>query len=304
MSDSCNCGTGLGNTGLGSCIDELKDVIGLIAVQTVDSDGVKNRIAVDEVIDEAFVTGLLNEADTSKRWYPLMNLENIGGERPQAIFVTSNSGTKKKTKDSPRNFTAEVWQGGVALLKKIKGNTCVDFSVFEIDSDGKLVGMNGGDGYIYPIKVQTSTFDARFMKNDAQNPEKIMIEFDWDKTQKDENLDYFETATDIDLTSIRGLLDIYSTISNKSTTSFKAKLTSSFGAVNDRNVLEGLVAGDFALYNVTDSSAVTISTAVESPAGTYTFTFTAQTSADVLRLTPTKEGYDFTNVVATTIVIP
>lgn len=304
MSDSCNCGTGLGNTGLASCLAELKEVVSLIAVQTYKEDGTFNRIATSQTINEAFVTALINSADTSERWYPLANLENIGGERADSVFNTSNAGTKKFVKKGVRNFTAEVWSGGVALLNKIEGNRCVEFSVYQVDADGKLVGLNKGDGYIYPIRVQKSTFDAKYMANNGADAEKIMISFDWDKREKDSELDYFTTATDIDLTDVRGLIDIYSTISSISTTSFKAKLTNSFGAVNDRGVLKGLVAGDFALYNVTDSSAVTILTAVESPDGTYTFTFSSQTSADVLRLTPTKDGYDFTNVVATTILIP
>jgi hypothetical protein len=82
------------------------------------------------------------------------------------------------------------------------------------------------------------------------------------------------------------------------------KLTDSSGGVNDRGVLPNLVVGDFACYNVTDSSSVTITSVTENPTGTYTFVIPTQTSAEVLRLTPTLIGHDFKNVVATTILIP
>ncbi|WP_196302365.1 hypothetical protein, partial [Streptococcus pneumoniae] len=74
-------------------------------------------------------------------------------------------------------------------------------------------------------------------------------------------------------------------------------------AANNKNVLSGLVAGDFALYNVTDSAAVTVGSVAESPDGTYLITFAAQTANDVLRITPTKAGYDFSAVVALTTVL-
>jgi hypothetical protein len=64
------------------------------------------------------------------------------------------------------------------------------------------------------------------------------------------------------------------------------------------------VAGDFALYNVDDSLAVTILTSTESPAGSYTITYAAQGSGEDLRLTPTKNGYDFSAVVTNLISIP
>jgi hypothetical protein len=304
MSDNCNCETGLGNTGVGGCIEEIKDTIGLIMVNTLDSTGVKTKIDITDVINDAYVTALINESEKKDRWFPLMNLENIATERPQAIFVTSNTGTKKRVKQAVRNFTAEIWTGGIALMNAIAGNRCADLSVYKIDSDGKLVGISNGDGYLYPFKVQSNTFDVRLAENDGQNPEKLLIEFDYDKSVRDETTAYLLTEDDIDLTTIKGLLDITSTVTNITTTSFKIKLTLPDGALNSRKVLSNLLQADFALYNVTDSSAVTISSFAESPEGTYTLGFTAQTSADVIRVTPSKDGYDFSLVVASTVLIP
>lgn len=308
MSDNCNCNTGLGNTGVGGCvegcIEEIKDTIGLIMVNTLDSTGGKTKIDITDTIDEAFVTALINESEKKDRWFPLMNLENIATERPEAIFVTSNTGTQKRVKQSPRTFTAEIWIGGIPLMNSIVGNRCADMSVYEIDSDGKLVGVSNGDGFLYPFKVQSNTFDVRLAKNDGQNPEKLLLSFSYDKSVFDEKTAYLLTEDDIDLTTIKGLQDITSTVTNITTTSFKIKLTTPGGALNSRKVLNNLLQADFALYNVTDSSAVTISSFAESPESTYTLGFTAQTSADVIRVTPSKYGYDFSLVVASTVTIP
>jgi hypothetical protein len=80
-------------------------------------------------------------------------------------------------------------------------------------------------------------------------------------------------------------------------------LKTQYGSFLNPVLVEGLVAGDMALYNVTDSASVTITTAVEAPDGTYTISYATQSVADVLRLTITKDGYDFTAVTANTITI-
>ena len=84
-----------------------------------------------------------------------------------------------------------------------------------------------------------------------------------------------------------------------STTSFKTTMTFDYGTWKNKDVATGFDAADFALYNVTDAASVSISTCVESPDGTYTFTYTAQTSADVLRLTPSVAGFEFTPLLIT-----
>ena len=108
-------------------------------------------------------------------------------------------------------------------------------------------------------------------------------------------------STDISL--LNGLLDVTSTYSSIGQTSFKATLKTQYGSFLNPVLVEGLVAGDMALYNVTDSASVTITSIAESPDGTYQINFASQTVADVLRLTITKDGYNFAAVTANTITI-
>jgi len=301
---SCNCGTGFGNTGTPNCEVPLKEVTGLYFVQTYNSLGIKNKIAITEIIDDAYVTAKINQSDISLRWYPLNALENIGGERAESSFKTSNGGTKKFIKEGVRSFTGEIWSGGIPLLKALKAGRCVDIAVFQIDADGKFIGMNGGDGFLYPINIQKSTFDVKPMFNNGAETDFLAMSFDWDSRENDENLDYMLAATGVDLTSYNGLVDISSTYTSISLTGFTAKLTNGFGAINDRGVLEGLLIGDFALYNVSDSLSVTITSVTEATAGVYTFVIPAQGTLEQLRLTPTKTGFDFQNVVTNLVILP
>jgi hypothetical protein len=97
---------------------------------------------------------------------------------------------------------------------------------------------------------------------------------------------------------IYSLYDVSSTITAISATGFTATLKDEYGLA-----VQGLAIGDFALYNTTDSTMLIIDAMTETSAGVYEFTFTSQTSADVLRLTPTENGYDFSLVVDNLITI-
>jgi hypothetical protein len=55
----------------------------------------------------------------------------------------------------------------------------------------------------------------------------------------------------------------------------------------------GLVAGDFTIQNTTIASPVVVASAVESPEGTYTLTFAAQTASDLGVISATKAGFEF-----------
>ncbi len=298
---SCSCGTGLGNTGLPNCVGELQEVKGLILVETFDSTGARNRVAKTEVIDDAFVDDLINESDSSKRWFPLTALEEIGGERAEAVYQTSASGTKKFVKKGVRNFTAQLWSGGTPLEKSLDSTKCANVSVYQVDATGKLVGIDLGDGYLYPIRIQKSTFECLRVDAKGQDPLYWTISFDWDSREFDTNLAYM--VAESDLLSKNGLIEISSEISAIASGSFKATLFNGFGALNNPNVNDGLLIADFALYNTTTSAAVTISTMVENPEGTYQISYASGvTAGNVLRLTPSKDGYSYTKVIAHTLI--
>jgi hypothetical protein len=109
----------------------------------------------------------------------------------------------------------------------------------------------------------------------------------------------------IDLFDLRGLLDVYGTTPTAiSTTGFTITLETFFGSMKDKVEVVGLLLADFILYNVTDSLPVTILTTTENPDGTYAFTFAAQTSGDVLKLSVDKNGFDSTPLETVVITIP
>ncbi len=106
------------------------------------------------------------------------------------------------------------------------------------------------------------------------------------------------------LLSLRDRLNVCSIVTDIAVDGFKAKLYTDYGTPINPGLSIGLVAADFSLYNKTTEADVTIDDVTEDPDGTYTFEFTAQNAGDELELTPTKNGQDFTCVVANIIHIP
>ena len=76
----CNCNVGLSNTGRPNCVPIFGITSSLILVPIFDNDGVKNGIDLSTTLPTW--ASLVNQADASKRWFPLPEFENV--ELPKA----------------------------------------------------------------------------------------------------------------------------------------------------------------------------------------------------------------------------
>ena len=304
MAEICSCETVMGNTGLPSCYKALTLASGIFMTPTYANDGTKNVITTSVAVDDAFITAKINNADQSKRWFPLQKLNAVTSERAEPTFDTRSDGGQAFVKQGIRNFTFEIWEGGARFKKMLDKGRCREFSFFIIN-EGRIIGLDLTDEQLElaPIRITKDSLVVNYLFASDTTVEKVGVTFQFDQRENDGNLSYVEVEDDADLTGYRGLLDIYSLVPLNTLTTVTVELFNKYGAANNKNVLSGLVAGDFALYNVTDSLAVTVVSSVESPDGTYLITFAAQTANDVLRITPTKAGYDFSAVVALTTVL-
>ena len=304
MAEICSCETVMGNTGLPSCYKALTLASVIFMTPTYANDGTKNVITTSVAVDDAFITAKINNADQSKRWFPLQKLNAVTSERAEPTFDTRSDGGQAFVKQGIRNFTFEIWEGGARFKKMLDKGRCREFSFFIIN-EGRIIGLDLTDEQLElaPIRIAKDSLVVNYLFASDTTVEKVGVTFQFDQRENDGNLSYVEVEDDADLTGYRGLLDIYSLVPLNTLTTVTVELFNKYGAANNKNVLSGLVAGDFALYNVTDSLAVTVVSSVESPDGTYLITFAAQTANDVLRITPTKAGYDFSAVVALTTVL-
>lgn len=303
----CKCDNlGLGNTGLPNCQSLIGVDTKLYLVPTINSDGVRNFHDGSTTFDQTYLDGKINEADASKRWYPLPLVENQTSERAENVTETSAAGTVAFIKEGVRTESFELWNQTPTYIKALEAAKCTDFSVYAVDDNGNFVGMElNEDGNLYPIRIDRGSFSAIYVKKTPTLTAKVVISWQWSQLEKDSNLSMV-SASDItaDVLGAIGLLDIFAEYSSITTDGFVVTLDSYYGAVNNKFKDQGLVVGDFTLFNDTQSAAVTITSVTEAPNGTYTFVIPTQTSADSLTLTPSKNGRDYTVVVDSKIVIP
>ena len=308
MAAICNCNNGLSNVGLPNCVPIASVTKKLILVPLFANDGTRNEYNVSALtFNQAFFDARINDTDASKRWFVLQDVENVEDVRADAIFETLNNGKNIFIQQGVRSFTGVLINGSSEQLYKLESGACVNFGILVVDKNGNLIG-NGLSkaGYLRPIKVDKNTWVPTLVKSTDTTVQKIQLKFEWDITEEDKNLKMI-SADDItiSLLDLAGLVDIYGgTPSSISTTGFTIQLKTFYGSMKNPVVVQGLLLADFSLYNETDALAVTISSVTESPAGTYAFTFAAQTSADVLELRISKNGFDDAFLNDVTITIP
>jgi hypothetical protein len=283
-----------------------------IEVSYFKEDGTINEIDLTDTFNLAYFTALVNNADETLRWYPLPFVKNMVDERADSDFETFDDKTKIERQVGIRSVKTMITTlgnnaGAVSpqMVGKINDKKCKVSGLFGITKSKQLVGEMINTGYLAPIRIDNGSISARLIKTGSgATTQKIDLAFDWHLDVQDERLRTLEAdemSTDISL--LNGLLDVTSTYSAIGQTSFKATLKTQYGSFLNPVLVEGLVAGDMALYNVTDSASVTITSIAESPDGTYQINFASQTVADVLRLTITKDGYNFAAVTTNTITI-
>lgn len=308
-----DCTTGIGNTGfLKACGSQFKDVAGMIIVPTFADDGTENKIDADEVLDDAYLTAKINETDPSKRWYPLATPFNaFESTRADPTYEELDNGSREFVKQGARTVNFQVRGQSTIYLGQIKACPCEELSFFLIDSAGKLMGIvkSKESQDLYPIKMQPSSLYSAYIFATPGTNEYLTVSFQFALAEDDSLLRvYNDQLVEGSLLSLKGLLDVYATYTNVTTTGFTAKLATLFSQGNKYNA-SGLVAGDFALYNVTGSAPIAITSVDEiinpdgSGSGSYNFVIAATPTAEVKRLTPTKAGFDFAPTIAKTFTI-
>ncbi len=303
---ACKCNVGLSNTGT-ECTPLMAVARQYVIVPKFKADGTLNKIDLTATLDSAYWTAQVN-AVASERWYPLPRVQNVADEKADDIVQSFNDGSTAFIAEGARTVAGFLPGQAPHLVGQIKDARCSQVAMFIIDKDGNLIGKCIEDGFLHPICVEDDTLSASYVKNDANSTVSgINIAFTWSLDEKDENLSMITSDEMTDaVAGIKGLLDIKSSYANITTTGFDVTLTvNGYGTKLSPVLDKGLVLGDFSLFNVTGSSSITITSVTEDAAGgTYTFVIPAQNPADVLRLTPSKDGRDYTLVVANTITIP
>lgn len=307
MSEDCVCGDyTLGNTGSPGCVDLAGVTKKLFLMPALNASSVRNGIVYATTLNAAYFADKINQYVTAgtrnplaERWYPTPIFQMVTDERGDPVYEEMPSGAKQLTSDGVRSFKGIVWgkAGSFEHLQKWKRYGCSDIAALIVDKKNQIIGNRGHlSTQLSGILIDKDSFYCKLIKGTDTTKQKIEISFDWHELEKDEDLGMIKPSdySGVDILSLKPSYDVYGTLGTITTTSIIVSVYTSFGSAKDPEVVTGLVAADFKLFNVTDSAAVTVSTATESALteGTYTLTFAAQTSADSMQILIKKAGLD------------
>jgi hypothetical protein len=289
----CNCNAGLGNTGRPGCVPIQSVTSKLIMVPLNAKDGTLNGIDLSAPLPTW--NDLVNEADASKRWFPLPAFENVELPKAESQFEEANSGRMAFLREGKRSFSGELWgeDSTPTLLGKMKAGRCVNFGVYVVDVTGNLIGSKV-NGYLYPIPVDNQSWNPTFMFATDSTVQKIMLTFDFDRLFDDSTM-YMITATEanLDFNTLTGLIDVNLAVASQVTTvSVTLEATFDYGTALNPILLQGVTGlTDWSIYDVTNQVAFGNPTGVsESPAGTYTLLKTF-VSGDDYTVSVVKDGF-------------
>ena len=208
----CACNAGISNTGRPNCVPLFSITSSMIIVPLTANDGTKNRIDLNAPIP--VWSTLINEPDASKRWFPLPAFENVELPKADSQFEEANSGRMAFLRQGKRSFSGELWSedSTPTFLGKLEKTRCVDFGVYFIDVNGNLIGSEV-DGYLYPIAVDSPSWNPTFMFATDSTVQKIMLAFDVNRLF-DESTMYMITGDEagVDFTTLDGLVDVVLTV--------------------------------------------------------------------------------------------
>lgn len=289
----CNCNAGLGNTGRPGCVPIQSVTSKLIMVPLNANDGSLNGIDLSAPLPTW--NSLVNEADASKRWFPLPAFENVELPKAESQFEEANSGRMAFLREGKRSFSGELWgeDSTPTLLGKMKAGRCVNFGVYVVDVTGNLIGSKVG-GYLYPIPVDNQSWNPTFMFATDSTVQKIMLTFDFDRLFDDSTM-YMITATEanLDFNTLTGLIDVNLVVASQvATTSVTVEATFDYGTALNPILLQGVTStSDWEIFDVTNQLSLGTPTAVsELPAGTYTL-LKAFTPGDDYTVSVVKDGF-------------
>lgn len=315
----CDCNVTLANTGVG-CTPLMKVVKRPWIMPVRDSLGALNYIDLAGTLDNTYFAGLINQADSSKRLYPLPEIKNITDARDKPTTFTWKDGTEVFIRTGVRKFEGMFPPDSASpqLNGTIETFKCGNPGFFGVDADGTIWGKISSDGTkLYPVIMDAQSIAATFTKPTDTEPQMMGLTFNFHPTETDcqlRGLVVTELVGGIDPLSYDGLVNVYAKVISCTITKLVIKLYDDFGTALNPRTVKNLVVGDFSLtkvaspYTATPSAVLLTGTgaAFSESSGTYSITYKTSDDPSVtdhLALTPTKAGFDFTSVKNTVIVV-
>lgn len=301
MAENCENSCGSYNTGLSQCAYKIPPMGAFLFVRKYDNDGVQNGIDTTAPFTQVSLTALINEQDTSKRFYPIskpngLALNGITPTPTDPANITTDSGVTVDV--LPRgvvNWEFTAFYTNASWNEKVRRLiSCGDWTVFYIDLNGYPHGILSDDGdtlYGYDIE----SFRAKFNWATATTLTNSLISFSESLSNNPLKSFYYSNVT-ANILASKGLVDVNGTLGTAGATTITVTLTSDTYEA-EGSPFVGLVQADFDVIKNSDGTNITISSVVETSDGVYLITTTGSTGLSA-HIEVAKNGYDFASVKA------
>jgi len=283
----CSCNGAIGNTGYPN-FKPFGVTNSVFLVPLVADDGTRNKLDGTSSTLGADLLAMVNNADPSKRAYPIHALKNVTHTEADPIYETADNTERFKVQNGVKTLAFEKWGVTNQWFGKLQ-DICVEFGVYLVDNCGNVQGDKDGDN-LYPRAVNQGSYDAMWMDATATTSAKATFQMDYRLTTTDGNqwmiaADAF--GDEFNPLYMEGLIDVNITVGTIAAGTMEFSTTLDYGYLNDRKVYEGATLADIEVFNVTTDSVVTPDslTASSTVDGDYTLAYsTGVTAADELTI--------------------
>jgi len=290
----------------------MRAVAFAIFIPRYKADGSRNTIDLTSPTLGADIQGLIAASNaTLERLYPTPRFENVTFERSESVYETAPSTRKVLIPGvgGVRTVKAETWAKDAVhqILRELKRIGCSDVDVLLGTVDGNLWGIVDDitSGLMRGYEMATETFDAFKEYATDTTTQKVMISWDFDNAECEENA-YGITAEEmiatggVKGTALEALIGGTTEAVALTTTTAQITVSTGFGSAVSAGKIIGLLTANFQANNLTNPGAVAVTSVPGANPGEYVLTFAAQTLNDVIQVDVVgATGYD---VASTTFV--
>lgn len=312
---TCSCDYSLQNTGLPNCNYVLKYAVAAMLTPMRDSAGTANKIAAGATVNDAYIIAKFNDTDATQRFYYLKNLKNANvGTPAEPVYQTFDDNSKVKISNGITSASFIFAASSPTFLGKMQSFECEQMGIYFIDKEGYIIGIANSAGDLLPIEIAANSMNSQPTYGTPTTTYQITTTFDWEASVEHAEVAAWENTVNWSSATICSLIDVNVVVSNESTTGYTLTLTMDYGSVNSKLPVEGLVITDFVssvggatskIRRTNNTPAdVSITSVTESAAGVYDFVIPTATAADILQPAASKNGFDFSNLLDVTVVIP
>lgn len=273
---ACECGGGIGNIGLPSCVKRAGLIKKDIFFNTYAADGTRNSIKatdfVDGVLPMAYLLERFTDPDPTKRWYITPDeYEEAAPTRTDRTTQESNTGTQKTLRKGQLNRVFELWEVPHSWADKLNKGTCNEVSVLSIDEAGNLVGEVAPDGSeFYGLMIQKGTLFAEPFEATADKDAYTMVTYQISRLSNEGMyLTIGSSETEGDIKTARSLIEVDLTQNpdnaNTNTEIFVDAFNCTLGTFGNFHALQGATdTADWKVYTSPGTQGVELNiTAVE-----------------------------------------